>query len=136
MAMQAETAPAEMSGAKAVQFIGIGVFLWFAAAFWLRDWAPAFYDLGAGHLVAFAVTTLTAPLFVWGAAKVTSTPLNRMVSPAAIVAATAACLDGIAITYFPAFYAGEGPHLAHTGAQLLWGIGLALISALAFSARR
>lgn len=124
-----------MTGRKITLFAAIGVFLWFAAAIWLRGWAPAFYDLGSGHLAAFALATVTAPLFVWGMARATGTPLDRMVAPTGIAIVSATLLDGIAITWFPAFYAGQGPHLAYTGAQLLWGVGCAMLSALIFSRR-
>lgn len=125
-----------MTCRKIMLFALIGIFLWFVAAIWLREWAPAFYDLGAGHLIAFALATFTAPLFVWGMAKATATPLDAMVAPTGIAIVAATLLDGIALTWFPAFYAGQGPHLAHTGAQLLWGVGCAMLSALIFARRR
>ncbi|MFN3231126.1 MAG: hypothetical protein ACE363_03075 [Alphaproteobacteria bacterium] len=121
-----------MTSGKTVVFLGLGLVFWFAAAILIRQVGSLLFVDGWPLIGAFILTTLLSPVFIATAAWVTKTPLHQMLYPSALML-TAACLfDGAALTYVPALYGGEGPYLARGAAQILWGAGTVLLTAILF----
>lgn len=122
--------PARLGAGKTIAFLALGCVFWFLAALYVRFLGPVLFDLGALHLLAFAIGAASGPVFLAIAAAVTRHSLGDMVLPVALMLVSATALDALAMTYTPGLYGGTGPVLALGAAQILWGITSALVAAL------
>lgn len=127
-----ETAQTDKSPAL---FVAYGVALWFAFLVFIRLVGESVFSHGnPALLVMFALTVPISYGLVWGVAKLTSTPLNRMLAPTVIMSFTALLIDGLVIG-FTYWYGDSLAQVAAAGASLLWGVGAAQVIAWALSRR-
>ncbi len=124
-----------MSAARIILFLIIGAVAWFIAAQFIRIFGPELFSGGWPNAATLAGAALVSPVLNWAVAKGTGTPLADMIVPMVLMVIVALMLDGLAITYAPALYGGEGITLAHGAAFLLWGVGCLLLSALVMARR-
>lgn len=116
---------------RIVLFAAIGAAVWLVDAIVLRQLNGALFDGGISHMAIFTATLVSSPALVWGLAKLTGVAPGAMLAPCVVALMTALFLDGIAISWAPALYGGEGPALALNAAWLLWAVGCVLLSAMA-----
>jgi hypothetical protein len=106
-----------------------GAFLWFVAAMLVRYVGPmGAFEGNALWITYILVIPGTIPALLIGK-RIAGLSKPQMLGGVAIVTATAALLDGIALAWFPTLY-GTDPWTVLTGAALiLWGVGVGLVLA-------
>jgi hypothetical protein len=118
---------------RAVLLVLAGVVVWSLGVLLLR-WLGSTGALGNGWtpLVYALVLAGTAPLIV-AAPRLLRLPRSQTLACASIMTGTAAMIDGIVVRWFPSIYATDPQLLAHVGAALLWGVGVAVALGLLLS---
>jgi hypothetical protein len=109
-----------------------GAVLWFAGALIIR-WVQPTGALGNAltPLVYGLIVATTVPLVRW-APRLLGVARSQTLACAAIMAATASLLDGVAVRWTP-LYGADPRIVADSAACLLWAIGVAVALGLAMS---
>lgn len=112
--------------------LALGAALWFLAALILRQVGAAGGFDGAARALLFAAIvpgTLPVVLLFRYLARLGR---GQIMGGVALGTATAALLDGLALSWWPALYGTETGLIAGSGATILWGAGVAIFLAYAF----
>lgn len=114
-----------LTRAQAAIVVACGAALWFAGIFQIR-WVAGLGALGDGRtpLVYALIVAATAPVVAL-VPHVLGLPRAARLHCSAIMAATAALLDGIAVRWTD-WYAADPRVVAQSAATLLWAIGVAV----------
>lgn len=114
---------AALSPNQTLAAVAAGVFFWFLGV-WIIRWVGGLGALGNDWTALVYALTLvgTAPALVatqrvMGLGRIQRLPL------AMVIAATAACIDGVVVRWFGWVYFDEPIMQARAGAVLLWAIG-------------
>ena len=103
-----------------------GAALWFIAAVLLRVLGPMGVYEGFARVLLYALIIPGTVPFILLIVKLTRVARHQIALACAVMTASAALLDGIALAWFPALYGNEVEHVAAAGATILWGAGAAL----------
>lgn len=113
-----------------------GVVEWYLAALFIKHVGPSGVFEGVRLPILYGLAVPAILPAVWLARWSVGYPKEATIVPVALVTATAAICDGIAIAWFqPAIYGSDPAVVAIGGGLLLWGIGIGLFSAIALSLR-
>lgn len=125
--------PVTLTPLQTLAMVGAGIFFWFVGIWLIRwvgsiggltnDWTPLVYAL---------VLAGTAPLLAWTQALLGVSRLHRL-PVAMVIAATAACIDGVVVRWFGWVYFDDPLMQARAGAILLWAIGVLCLLGLVMS---
>ena len=103
-----------------------GAALWFIAAVLLRMLGPMGVYEGFARVLLYALIIPGTLPFILLIVKLTRVARDQIALACAVMTASAALLDGIALAWFPALYGDDVAHVAGAGATILWGAGVAL----------
>lgn len=123
-----------LSSRQSLILIAVGALLWLAAALFIRTF-PGLSDGGlqsAGVFFGFLPAAWLTVKICDRAANLDS--LNR-VPGVGVMLATAAMLDGVALTWFQSLYGTRPDQILLGAAGLLWGVGSVLAAAVLMSRR-
>ena len=105
----------------------IGAAYWFVAALVVRWTATDWVGNNAMTAVVFIlIIVATVPALLLGY-RLAGISRSRASSGATVMTATAALLDGVALTWFPALYGSNPAVILGGAAAILWGAGVALV---------
>lgn len=123
-----------MTKNKTSLYIYLGIIFWFTAAMIVRFGSSTVFSQGnpllfVMFLVAFPVTAI----FLYVTMKIGKLQQSELLKPVVIITATAAALDGIAMTWFHQLYSSSFEVSFYGSALILWGVSLGLVFAYTFS---
>ncbi len=119
-----------MKPSKQILFMALGVAFWFVAAMIIRLSGQAVFSENNPYLLLMFV--LAVPItfgFIFITQKMGKLKQSEILRPIAIVTATAALLDGVAMTWFRSLYSNSFEVSFFGSALILWGAGLGLLLA-------
>ena len=117
-----------MSNTQVFRAIMFGIAFWFAAAMVIH-WLPGLFDAGRYQALLFAVSIPIAWMSLPIAKLASGLERPRVIEVIVIGTIAATFLDGLALTWFPALYAGLSPTTQYGAAWILWGVGWLLLFA-------
>lgn len=115
---------------QAARLILIGALLWFIAAMILRVVGPIGAFEGFNRILTYGLIIPGTVPFLLLSVRLAGLRRNQIATGVAMITATAALLDGIALGWFPALYGTDADQVANSGAAILWGVGVGLVLAL------
>lgn len=123
-----------MPNPKTSLYIILGIIFWFVAAMIVRFGGSAIFSEGNPLLVVmFLITFPITFVFLLVTMKVGKLKQAELLKPIVIITATAAALDGIAMTWFRQLYSNSFEVSFYGSALILWGVSLGLIFSYIFS---
>lgn len=112
-----------MSNSKYLQFVGLGVILWFAFVIFIRLLGADVFTVGNPVLLLLFAASM--PL-LWASiialAALTSTPVREMFVPVVIMTSTALLCDGLAVG-FTSIYGPTDDQVRAAASYILFGAG-------------
>ena len=107
--------------------ITMGAALWFVAAMLIRVIGPMGAFDGGNRLWLYLLVVPGTLPFVFLIRAVAGLATGRVGVGVAVVTATAALIDGVALAWFPWIYADSVELVAAAGAVILWGAGVGMV---------
>lgn len=112
---------------NAISFIILGALFWLEALLFIRfGGASLFINGNLWLLLLFVASIPVAGVLVKFSAVVGKVEGEELLKAVAIMALTATLLDGVALTWFQAWYGLTPAGLLLAAAWLLWGVGVSL----------
>lgn len=115
---------------QSVRLILIGALLWFVAAMILRFVGPLGAFEGLNRVLTYVLIIPGTVPFLLLSVRLAGLQRNQIAFGVAMITATAALLDGIALAWFPGLYGTGSIQVANSGAAILWGAGVGLFLGL------
>lgn len=125
-----------LSTSQVIRLVALGVFGWLFAALLLRLLGPLGVLEGMARVYLYALILPGTVVFLLAAFWLAAIRSNQRALAAALMTATAAILDGLALAWFPALYGADPTLVAACGAAILWGAGVALFLGMAMNRNR
>jgi hypothetical protein len=115
-----------LTRSQIARLTALGIAGWLSAALLLRTLEPFGVFDGMARVYLYALIVPGTVLFLLLAFWLSAVETAQRALAAALMTATAAILDGVALAWTPALYGADASHVAASGAAILWGAGVAL----------